>query len=99
MCYLGRMFFVGLGGDKDMTQARMWWQKAANDGHELATGMLAFMLREGLGGDKDMDQSGYLLQKAVERRHAEVFYAFGLILHVYSTQDEGGGKDMEASRV
>jgi len=66
--YLGRLYEAGAAGlAKDMTQARLWTQRAAQGGDPAAMYNLASYLYAGDGGPKDAAGAVEWFRKAAER--------------------------------
>ena len=70
--HLGIMFESGIGVEKSLKQARLWYLKAAESGHRDAMVPLARLLVESTPA-----QAVHWYQKAAELGHSEAQYALG----------------------
>ncbi|HBN58647.1 MAG TPA: hypothetical protein DD382_05090 [Gammaproteobacteria bacterium] len=61
---LGLMYELGMGIDKDLDQAFIWYQKSANQAYAKAQYNLGIFYALGKAGEKDIAQSKYWIKKA-----------------------------------
>ena len=62
---------LALGESADLAQARMWYEKAAEQGHTAAQNNFGCMLLDGLGGPRDGEKAVLWFQRAAEAGDAE----------------------------
>jgi TPR repeat protein len=63
---LGLMYEMGLGVEKDWTQAFYYYQQSAEQGHTKAQYNLGIFYALGKGVEKDISQSKYWVKRAKE---------------------------------
>ncbi len=61
---LGLMHELGMGIEKNLDQAFMWYQKSANQEHPKAQYNLGIFYALGKAGKKDIDKSKHWIKKA-----------------------------------
>lgn len=67
---LGLSFQLGLGGPRDLAQARHWFGRAAAQDHALGLGGLGFLMLLGQGGPADIAGAEKALTRAGEKGEA-----------------------------
>ena len=67
---LGLMYELGMGIDKDLDQAFIWYQKSANQAYAKAQYNLGIFYALAKGVDKDIQQSKYWIRKANENGYS-----------------------------
>ena len=75
---LGEMYAEGLSVQQDETQARSWFEHAAQ-GHAEAQCRLGGMLAEGLGGSRDCTRIQHWLMKAAAQGNAGALFGLGMM--------------------
>lgn len=74
---LGNMFTRGIGIDINLTEAREWYRKAADQGHEKAEYQLGLIFHEGRGVRKDAVAAYKWFKKSAEKAHPPAQYYLG----------------------
>jgi uncharacterized protein len=85
----------GEGGPVSMEQARVWYGRAAEQGHATAQYNLAIMHKDGKGVPVSMEQARLWCGRAAEQGHAKAQFSLG-IMH---KNGEGVPVSMEQARV
>jgi len=67
---LGLMYELGMGIDKNHSQALAWYQKSANQDYAKAQYNLGIFYALAKGVDKDIEQSKYWIRKANENGYS-----------------------------
>ena len=67
---LGKLFFLGLGVDRDFKAALEWLQKSAGQGNAEAQAYLGIMLENGLDLEPDVPKALELYQRSAEQGNA-----------------------------
>jgi TPR repeat protein len=62
---LGELFYLGLGGGRDIARAAEWFEKAARQGHAHAQYML-YLIYSASADPRQREQAGYWLKQARE---------------------------------
>ena len=83
------------GGPIDMTESRVQFKKAADQGHMEAQYKLALMLFGGEGGPADMTEARVQYKKASDQGHVVAQYNLACMLY----KGEGGPVNMAEARV
>jgi len=76
---LGMMYYEGNGVTQDYQQAKLWYQKAAEQGFAGAQYNLGLMYAKGEGVTQDYSQALIWWQKAAEQGYAWAQYNLGLL--------------------
>jgi len=79
---LAKLYFAGLGVNRDYAQALFWGEKAAKQGEPRAQFVIGSMYRDGTGVTKDLMQAVDLFQKAANQNHAWAQYTLGLMYNL-----------------
>lgn len=85
--YTAKMYQEGLGTSKNLTQAKFWFNKAAENGYADSQYSLAFIYI----GEQNFKQAAYWMAKAAEQKHAEAQYTLGL----FYMNGDGVAKNMK----
>ncbi len=93
-CDYAHMLLKGLGGPKDLQEARTYCKKAADQNLKEAQHIYAFMLERGEGGPEDLSGARAYFKKAADQNHdgAQCDYAHMLLKGL------GGPKDLQEAR-
>jgi TPR repeat protein len=67
---VGTAYYYGDAVPQDFTMARLWFERAAQNGHPAGQTNLAVMLADGVGGSRDADRAVTLLIDALPRGEA-----------------------------
>jgi TPR repeat protein len=67
---LGLMYELGMGIDKDLNQAFVWYQKSANQEYAKAQYNLGIFYALAKGVNKDIEQSKHWIRKANENGYS-----------------------------
>lgn len=76
---LGMMYYAGTGVPQDYQQAKVWFQKASEQGFAGAQYNLGLMFAKGEGVTQDYQQALVWWQKAAEQGYAWAQYNLGLM--------------------
>ena len=87
------MHVNGQGGPVSMEQARVWYGRAAEQGHALAQCSLALMHREGHGGPVSREHAIFWLKLRAGNNMTDLVLDQEVIMHIF--QDEI--QDMESA--
>jgi TPR repeat protein len=87
---LAEMYREGLGGEKNIEEAKKWYKKCANESSNAAY-IFEFARRCHLGNlwPKDLAEARLFYQKAADKKSAEAAYQYALFCH----DALGGNKD------
>lgn len=88
---LAEFYKLGQGVPKDLTQARIWYQRAANGGNVLAMHRLGVMTARGEGGPADTEAAIGWFEKAANHGLVDAQYNLGTL---YSQEDDGSGSSI-----
>lgn len=93
---LGVMYIRGGGVRQDIGQAKLWFEKAANQGLAGAQALLGVMYEDGEGVDQDYGKAKYWFEKAVAQGDTSaMLYLGGLYLNGHGVrQDYGKAKEL-----
>ncbi|MCV2502875.1 MAG: sel1 repeat family protein, partial [Neisseriaceae bacterium] len=76
---LAFLYQKGLGGALDLSQAKEWYEKAANQDYSTAQYNLGYLYEKGLGVKKDLNKAREWYEKAAEQNNVEALYALALL--------------------
>lgn len=93
--YMGMMSDAGLGTDKDVEQAYLWYLAAAQGGHPSAQHNLAVAYAQGEGVTPDPEKAVYWWQRAAKQGNADAQYNLGI---VYAVGKLGVKQDLEVAK-
>lgn len=92
--YMGMMADAGLGVEKDVEQAFLWYRAAARGGHPSAQHNLGVAYAQGEGVDVDQSKALYWWQRAARQGNADAQYNLGI---VYAVGKLGVSKDLKTA--
>jgi len=81
MFLLAETFSLGIGRDKDYSQAHLWYQKAAGLGYGLAWYKLGMLYKYGLGVPQNFVKAFSLFSKSADLSCKEGIYSKGYLLY------------------
>ncbi len=77
--WLGYMFMEGIGGNKNYTSAKYWYEKAIEKGYGKAMTNLGIMHHFGLGITQNYTKAKYWYIKAAEKGEVAAMYILGIM--------------------
>ena len=86
---LGELYKTGQGVDQDQTQARIWFERAAEGGNVLAMHRVGVMTAQGEGGAADLNAAVEYFEQAGNRALVDSQYNLGAIYHPGADGAEG----------
>lgn len=93
--FLGAMYLIGKGVNKDAVQAAQWFEKSANQGDIDAQYQLAALYHNGEGVTKDDKKSVYWLQKAADAGNTDALSDLGFAYNHGQGVAKNSAKAME----
>ncbi len=90
---LGELYKTGQGVDKELVEARLWYERAANGGNILAMHRVGVMAAQGEGGAKDLQSAIAWFEQAANRSLIDAQYNLGALYHPSPEGDASGVQD------
>ena len=90
---LGELYKNGQGVDQDLSQARIWYERAASGGNILAMHRAGVMTAQGEGGSTDMNAAIAWFEQAANRGLVDSQYNLGAIFHPSTDGPAAGLQD------
>lgn len=75
---LAMLYYRGRGVAQDYAKSRLWWEKAAVQGHRVAQYNLGILYHEGRGVPQDYDQARQWCEKAAAHGYADAQFQLAL---------------------
>lgn len=94
--YMGMMSDAGLGLEKNVEQAYLWYRAAARSGHPSAQHNLAVAYAQGEGVGVDPAKAVFWWQRAANQGNADAQYNLGI---VYAVGKLGVSKDVQSAKM
>src|SRR5205814_9466440 len=76
---LGTAYQQGTAARRDLTEARRWWRKAADQGYAPAQFNMGIVYARGDGVPRDLNEASRWFTLAAKQDHADALYNLGLI--------------------
>ncbi len=95
---LGELFKTGQGVDQDLTQARVWFRRAANGGNVLAMHRVGVMTARGEGGSANTPEAVGWFEQAANRGLVDSQYNLGAIYHPSGEGEAQPGNIQDAGK-
>lgn len=92
---LGELYKTGQGVEQDLSQARIWFRRAANGGNVLAMHRIGVLTARGDGGPADTQAAISWFERAANRGLVDSQYNLGAIYHPTET---GGASLQDAGK-
>ncbi|MEO1252737.1 MAG: hypothetical protein AAFW81_10370 [Pseudomonadota bacterium] len=90
---LGELYKSGQGVEQDLSDARMWYRRAANGGNVLAMHRVGVMTARGDGGEANTPEAIGWFEQAANRGLVDSQYNLGAIYHPSGEGDASGLQD------
>lgn len=95
---LGELYKTGQGVDQDLTQARVWFRRAANGGNVLAMHRVGVMTARGEGGAANTPEAIGWFEQAANRGLVDSQYNLGAIYHPSGEAEAQPGNIQDAGK-